>query len=153
MAMRFPTRCLVVLAVPTFLSACFGYYPHPQPAGLVGKDVLLTLTDSGSVVLASRLGPSITEVFGRLDSDSASAFGVSVISVRNRGGLETDWKGERVAISRPLVAAVAERRFSRARTTALGAILGVALYAVREAFQGTGGGFGAPSPSGPVGGR
>lgn len=142
--------CFVGLA---FAAGCYGYYPEPEPSSLVGHQLLLTLTDSGSVVLARQLGPSIDAVAGRLTADSATKFMVAIAMVRRRDGIEADWRGEVVGIAHPLVAEVSERRFSRGRTTLFSAALGIALVAIREAFQGEGGGFGGTSPSGTVGGR
>ncbi len=135
------------------VGGCYGYYPESHARGLVGRNLQLTLTDSGSVVLARQLGPSIDAVAGRLTADSGDKFMVAVTSVRNRNGSDFDWRGEVVPIPHPLVAEVSERRFSRARTTLFSAAVGVALVAIREAFQGQGGGIGGPSSSGTVGGR
>jgi hypothetical protein len=146
-------RRILCLIGPLLLSGCFGYYRPLQQTGLVGHEVLMTLTDSGSVVLARQLGPSITEVSGRIAADTQGEYAVAVASVRARNGLETDWKGEHVAIPHPLVAQIAERRFSRGRTTLFGAAVGVALFAARQAFLGPGGGFGGSTPAGPATGK
>ena len=76
-----------------------------------------------------------------------------VRTTRSREGYETPWRGERVVVPHVLVSQVEERRFSRARTTVFGAVLGVALVAMRQAFSGQGGSFGTPSPSGTAGGK
>jgi hypothetical protein len=142
---------VLVVGVGLSVVGCFGYYPRADGTGLVGRDLVLSLSDSGSVVLARQIGAQIGEVTGRIITDSANTYMVSMVSVRSRMGIETDWKGEHIAIPRPLVSQIAERRFSRTRTAVFGTAIGIALYAIREAFQGSGGGFGGPSPSGPTG--
>jgi hypothetical protein len=133
--------------------ACYGYYPEAANAPLAGRDVMLTLTDSGAVVLARQLGPSTEALGGQLAADSGAAFVVLVRTVRSRAGYETPWRGERVVVPRVLVSQVEERRFSRARTTVFGVALSVALVAMRQAFSGEGGGLGTASPSGTAGGK
>lgn len=125
--------------LPALLVAggCYGYYPTSAP-GPVGRDVEVALTDSGSVVLARQIGPSVNAMVGRLVSDSGNAVVVSLASVRQRDGNETSWKGEHVSVPRPLVAHLTERKFSRGRTAVFGSLLAVALVGIREAFSGTG---------------
>jgi hypothetical protein len=74
--------------------------------------------------------------------DSSGTIVLSMTGSRKRDGLESDWKGERVAVPRALVANVTERRFSRARTALFSGALAVALVSMRQAF----GGSGASSP-------
>jgi len=100
--------------------------------------VQITLTDSGAVALARQVGPSAEAIRGRLASDSANALVLSVTGVRQRDGNDVDWKGERVAIPRPLVTSVQERRFSRARTLVFGAAVAISAIALRQAFTGDG---------------
>jgi hypothetical protein len=119
-----------------------------SPGGPIGKEVQLTLTDSGSVFMTPKLGPSSEAVYGRLAADSAGQWILSMTGVRQRSGVDIDWKGERVAVPRVFVASASERRFSRARTAVFSTILTVALVAAREAFSGAGG---ATAPGGPPG--
>ncbi|MDB4877725.1 MAG: hypothetical protein JWM41_4171 [Gemmatimonadetes bacterium] len=129
---------LPVLAV---FGGCYGYYPV-RAAAPTGRDVQVTLTDSGSVILAPRIGPSAEVVYGHVAGDSASAMLLALTAVRQRDGNEVDWKGEHVAIGRPLIARVDERRFSRTRTVLFSGAIAVALIAIRQGFQGNGFGFG-----------
>jgi hypothetical protein len=105
-------------------------------------------------MLAPQLGPSVAEVEGVVDDDSAGVFGVSVLGITRRDGQENDWRGERIAISRSVVASVKERRFSRARTTLFTFLSVAGLIATKQAF-GNGGGANAPggTPGGPPGGK
>jgi hypothetical protein len=131
---------------------CYGYYPVTTAAAPVGREVELTLTDSGSVALARQIGSSVEAVSGRVSGDSSGAILLSVTSTRRRDGVEVGWKGERLAVQRALIAKSSERRFSRARTVMFGGALAVTLYALREAFGGPGyssPGSGLPGGSGP----
>lgn len=132
---------------------CFGYY-RPITPDLAGRRVQLSLTDSGAVVLAPRLGNEIESVDGTLTADSAAGYTVSVLSTKRRDGQENDWRGEAVMIPHSLVSSVAERRFSRARTMLFATATSIALAATKHAFGG-GGGANAPggSPTGPGSGR
>ena len=126
-------------AVPliALLCGCYGYYPTTTPTP-VGHDVELTLSDSGAVALARQVGPSAEAIRGRFANDSANAVVLAVTGVRQRDGNDVDWKGERVAIPRPLVTKLSERRFSRARTALLGTVVAVSAIALRQAFSGDG---------------
>jgi len=119
------------------LGGCYGYYPSTSPTP-AGHDVEITLTDSGAVALARQVGPSAEAIRGRLSTDSGSNLVLAVTGVRQRDGNDVDWKGERVAIPRPLAAKVTERRFSRARTVLFTAGIAISAIAIRQAFSGDG---------------
>ena len=119
------------------LGGCYGYYPASTPAP-VGREVQVTLSDSGSFALARQVGPSTAAIDGRLASDSGNAMVLSVTNVRRRDGSEIDWKGERVTVPRPIVIKVEERRFSRGRTTLFAGALALGLIGTHQALGGTG---------------
>jgi hypothetical protein len=119
------------------LGGCYGYYPPNTPAP-VGRDVAVTLTDSGSFALARQVGPSAEAINGRFTADSGNAIVLSVRGVRQRDGNDVGWRGERLIVPRPLVVKVEERRFSRTRTAVFGGALVVSLVALRQAFGGEG---------------
>ncbi len=125
--------------LPLFLAlgGCYGYYPSSGPTPS-GRDVQLTLTDSGSVVLARQIGVGIDALEGRLTADSANTFVIALSSTHKRDGGGSDWKGERLAVPRPLVLTIEERRFSRTRTALFSTTIAVALFAVRQGFGGQG---------------
>jgi hypothetical protein len=129
-------------------TGCYGYY-QPMTSNLTGRQLQLSITDSGAVFLAPQVGFGIEAVDGRLVADSASRYVISVSGIRRRDGLESDWKGESVYIQHVFVSTVMEKRFSRARTTLFAAATAVAMVAVKHAFGGAGG---ATSPGGSPGG-
>jgi len=126
------------VAVTVGASACYGYYP-PARGDLTGREVQVSLTDSGAVVLAPRIGNGIEAVQGRVLMDTASHFLLSVVGTQRRDGIENTWKGEPVDIPRLLIAGVAERRFSVARTALFMTITTIAMVGIKQAFGGWGG--------------
>jgi predicted alpha/beta hydrolase len=147
------TRATRAFLLAPLLAGCYEYRPVTESVPVARDRVRLTLTDSGAVSLASQLGPATEEVQGRVLSDSAGAYVVSVLETRRRGGAETDWKGEQVVVPRIFVARAQQRSFSRRRTAiaALGVV--AAMIVAREAFWGPGGVFGGAPPGGGPGPR
>jgi hypothetical protein len=139
------TRSLLLLPL---VAGCYVYRPVRGPTPVGGDRIRLTLTDSGAVSLASQLGPATEEVSGRVLSDSAGAYVMSVLGTKRRGGAESDWKGEHVTVPRILVARAEERRFSRTRTLLASLAVIAITVGAREAFWGPGGVFGGAPPGG-----
>ncbi len=129
-------RCGLLMAL-LFAGGCYGYYPVTTAAP-VGRDVQLTLTDSGSFALSRQIGQGVEAVSGRVANDSAGTIVLAVSGTRRRDGVETDWRGERLGVPRAYVASLAERKFSRSRTVLFSGIVAGTLYALREAFGGNG---------------
>jgi hypothetical protein len=135
--------CLGVIIA--LLSGCYEYLPVSATPELTGREVQLSLTDSGSAVLAPLVGYGIEAVDGTLVSDSDMRYRVAVTSIRRRDGQESDWNGESVNIPHSVVSTIMERRFSRARSTLFAAATTMAMVVARRAFGGTGG---ATTPGG-----
>jgi hypothetical protein len=129
-------------------AACYEYLPARDAGALAGQRVQLSLTDSGAVVLASKIGPSIEAIEGSLLADSAGAYVVAVGLTRGRGGVESDWRGERLAVPHVLVASFARRQFSTSRSVFAGALMTAGLVAATVGLRGGGGatGGGVPVP-------
>ena len=140
---RIGRRLAAVLAASVVgLCGCYGYIAPPHGSSLVGSEAQLRLSDSGAVVLASKIGPSVESITGRVVVDSASSYIVSLSSVRRRDGDETIWRGERILVDRSLVTEAGARRFSPSRTALFSGIVSAGLVAARLAFQGHGSGGG-----------
>lgn len=133
-------------------TACYGYYP-PATANLAGRDIQISLTDSGAVVLAPKIGSGIESVDGKVLADTVSHLMLSVMGTQRRDGLENTWKGEPLDIPRSLVAGVMERRFSRARTALFVVATTIAMIAVKQAFGGAGGANAPGNTQPPPGGQ
>ena len=140
----------ILLFVP-LLAGCYEYEPVRTTSSPIGQPVRLTLTEAGSVNLAAELGPSVEAVGGKLLGDSANAYLVALSESRKRNGIEMDWRGEQVSISKSLVADIQQRQFSRTRTGVLSAGLVTALVLLERAFWGSGGVFGGGPPGGGTG--
>jgi hypothetical protein len=119
-------------------TACFGYYA-PLSNNLSGRRIELSLTDSGALALAPRVGNGVEAVEGTLVADSANLFMMSVLGTRRRDGQENSWRGESVNVPHSMVSAISERRFSRARTTLFLSATTAALVATWHSFRGVGG--------------
>jgi hypothetical protein len=146
-------RAALAIIPIALLAGCYVYRPVGPTSAVGGNRVRLALTDSGSVSLASQLGPAMEELSGRVVTDSNGAYVVSVIGTRRRGGAETEWRGEQVVVPRVFVARAEERRFSRTRTALATLGLIAAAIAAREAFWGAGGVFSGGPPGGGPGPR
>ena len=132
------SRNALLAAVGLLAAACYEYRPATDLASLQGRQVELTLTDSGAVILAGRIGPAIAAINGTYLGDSAGAYLLAVTTSRARNGQEVDWRGEHVVAPRPLVAAILERRFSRSRTTFAGVLAAVGIGGMTAALRGRG---------------
>jgi hypothetical protein len=136
--------------ITTLLSGCYEYLQVPVTPNLAGHEVQVSITDSGSLVLAPQVGYGIEAVDGKLVSDSDMRYQVAVSSIRRRDGQEIGWNGESVNIPHSVVSTIMERRFSPARSTLFAAATTMAMVVARRAFGGTGG---ATAPGGnPSGG-
>jgi hypothetical protein len=146
LARSFLTLCALLA------TGCYEYLPARNTGTLLGQRVQLALTDSGAVVMAARIGPSIETVEGDLLADSAGSYVLAVTQTRTRGGAESDWRGEHVVIAHPLVSSFAERRFSRSRSTFAGALMSAGVVAITVGLRGNGNSSGGvPTPGKPTG--
>jgi hypothetical protein len=117
---------------------CYAYYPARESPVLQGQRVSFTLTDSGSVVLAPKIGPSVIAIEGTYAGDSSAAYLVDMLVTRQRNGVESDWTRERLAIARPLVSSVEYREFSAPRSIFAGTLAAIGVAAVTSALRGKG---------------
>jgi hypothetical protein len=101
-----------------------------------GQRLQLDLTDSGSVMLTSILGPGSMAIEGVLVSPLDSTYRVSVLVVHRRNGSDEDWKGERVVVPEVFVDHVTERHFSSGRTALFTAGIAGALALIHQGFAG-----------------
>ncbi|MEP6729476.1 MAG: hypothetical protein ABJE10_02505 [bacterium] len=132
------------------LQACYIYLPEHDLTVLRGQRANVALTDSGSVVLAPKIGPGITDLEGVFQGDSTNGHILAVYMSRQRSGAETDWKGEHVMIPQPLIASIQKREFSASRTAFVSALGTAGFVALTLALRGRGeGGQGGN----PIGGR
>lgn len=122
------SRAAVCTAAAATLGACYQYTPTLNPVAGTGAPVQVTLTDAGSIAVASQVGPRIEAIEGLCTDATADSLVLSVTQTTARGGADTFWKGERVAVPRSAVASFGVRRLSATRT-ALAAVVGVGAVA------------------------
>lgn len=136
------------IAVLVAAAGCYAFVPA-EPSGTPPRGaVQIALTNEGSIALTPQIGPSVATLEGRLLADSGSTYVLGVARTVRRDGAETDWRGEKVSIPRPLVSSVETRQLSRIRTVAIGALATGLLALISESFGvGSGG-----SVSGATGG-
>ena len=124
------------------LSGCYEYVAPEGASPMTGREIQLSLTDSGTTTLAAVVGPWAESVSGKIVEERDSAFVLAVERVRLRGGQEVRWRGERVTIDRLLTARAGERVFSPIRTALFSGLVGTALLVARNACAGHGSGGG-----------
>lgn len=141
-----------VAIAATFLAAqaCYIYLPERDSNALRGQRANISLTDSGSVILAPKIGAGVIDLEGLLVGDSAGGRILAVSVSRQRSGVESDWRGEQILIPEPLIASIQKREFSASRTTFVTALGTTGFVLLTRALRGRGeGGQGAN----PIGGR
>jgi hypothetical protein len=106
----------------------------------VGSEVALDINDAGRVALGGSMGPEIAQIEGRLVSKDSGEYVVAVSAVHIlRGGADQVWRGEKVKIKPEFVSLAYEKKFSRGRSVALGAIgVGAAALLGSQAIIGSG---------------
>ena len=115
---------------------------------LAGKQVQATLTDSGAVVLASRIGPGVEALRGTVVAADSGSLSLAVSQAVQRDGVEVTWKGENVRVPLVLTRSVELRTFSKSRTVLFSALVAGAMIAMERAFHGGGANALGPSPGG-----
>lgn len=136
-------RLVVWIAVVFTSVGCYGYYPSSAGTPRTGVRVTAELSDSGTMSLARYVGPSVAAVEGRLVRASDTEIELSVLAVRQHNGVEADWRGERLTVSRDLLRGIQERKLSVGRTALFTVGFAIGSIALRKAFQGESGG---PTP-------
>jgi hypothetical protein len=104
------------------LVGCYTLQPTggaiPEPGTVMGFD----LNDAGRLALGGSMGPEIGQVEGRLIQKSPADYTVGVTSIHMLRGGDQVWHGEVVHIKPDYVSTLYTRKFSTARSVALGAV-------------------------------
>jgi hypothetical protein len=95
---------------------CYTLEPVRGTAPSVGSQVAVDVNDAGRVALGGSMGPTISQVEGRLIERDSVHYLIAVTGVQLLQGGEQVWSGERVRLSPDFVTSVYERRFSKSRT-------------------------------------
>ena len=107
------------------------------------------INDAGRVALGGQMGPEISRIEGRLVQKDNTDYVVAVSVVNLLRGGEQTWRGEQVRIKQEFVSAMYEKRFSRGRSIAAGAVAAgvIALVVTKGSLLGLGGLDPLPGPS------
>lgn len=130
-----------------------GCYTYRPITGQLPQDavVVLTLNDRGRLELGELIGPSATQIEGRLRAEDDTSYMVNVMAIRYLNGQNNAWAGESLTVRRPQVASAQERQFSRSRTFLASAIAVAAIvaFAVTRGLSSRGGTGIEPDPPDP----
>jgi hypothetical protein len=136
---------VVATLVVAATSGCYNYTPvsHAQPAP--ASFLSVRLTDPGSALLTSYLGPDVRVVRGHFMRTDDRAFVLSVTSVESRRGDSYAWAGENVSVPSEFVWTMEERHPARAKTALLALTAITCFFGMYAAFTP---GASGTSPSG-----
>ena len=121
-------------------TACYTYVPVMSAAPQPGEHVALDITDMGRVRLNDQLGTGVSRVEGMVSASEGNDYLLSVTKVAYFNAPSANWSGERVRVSRDVVARVEERRFSKGRTLIVmgGVLAGIAAFVLTRSILGGG---------------
>jgi hypothetical protein len=138
----------VLLATP-LLAACYVQRPLSTPVPQAASRIVVQITDTGRVALASKIGPGANAVEGVIVNADESAWDMQVLRVDYRVGPSQPWNGEQVTFPRYALTNASERTFSKKKSWIMAlAIAGTALVAAKAfgALGFGGSGNGDPPP-------
>jgi hypothetical protein len=135
------TRIATIALLGFFVSGCYAYVAPSlnQSERLTGRQVQATLTDSGSVVMAAKVGPAVEQLRGSVVAEDLTSLSVAMDESVHRDGTGAPWRQEVVQVPRPLIREVDVRGFSATRTLFAAFLTSAALYAVEKGFLKSGG--------------
>lgn len=149
---RRTTSAAVCGALLPLLAACYEYTPLETRTPPVGETVALGITDQGRVSLSERFGTGLSEIQGRVLSNSGNEYVVNVFRVSQINGQSAAWSGETTRIDRSFVGTIKGRKLSPVRTTLISVVGATALYFLvsRQLFGSFSGGNTPDMPDPPV---
>ena len=130
-------RLLVAVAPLLAAMGCFSLQPVAGQPLPLGSTVSMSINDAGRASLGGQMGPEISDIEGRLLQHDSAEYVLSVSQVSLiRGGTQT-WAGERIRIKSDFVTGIAEKKFSRGRSVALGvAAIGLVAIGIKQGILG-----------------
>jgi hypothetical protein len=154
---RLPARpwrrwtAVLLLGVLSLNTACYSRSPitgTPQ----ADTRIVLHLNDRGRLAYSERIGPSVREVEGLVESATDTSYTIRIAGIRYLDNRRDTWAGERFTFATENISRVRQHEFSRSRTTLLAVGIAAALTAaiVTASLIGTsrGGPPGEPDPGG-----
>jgi hypothetical protein len=134
-------RVAVILAAGLLASGCYAYAAPSlgDSERLTGRQVQATLTDSGSVVMAAKVGPSVEQLRGSVVAEDLTSLSFAMEESVHHDGTGAPWRQEVVQVPRPLIREVDVRAFSPTRTAFAAFLTSVVLFGVERGFLKGGG--------------
>jgi hypothetical protein len=118
-----------------FLGACYTVRPldtaQPQPATIIIAD----LTDSGTVVMANKIGPGGEEVEGIVVGTDADTWTLNLKRVDHRGGTSVMWNQELVSFPRYALTHITEKRLDKGKSWFAGIGIAACAFLAARLFQ------------------
>lgn len=133
---------IATIGLAAFLATgCYAYITPSQSdvERLTGRQVQATLTDSGSVILAAKVGPAVEQLRGSVVAEDLTSLSVAMDESVHRDGTGAPWTQEIVQVPRPLIRQIDVRGFSPTRTLFATFLTSAALFAVEKGFLKGGG--------------
>ncbi len=129
-------------------AGCYNIHPVTTPEAAVGARVVATLTDAGSVGIASQVGPRVVEVEGVIQQMTADTLQLGVVRTIDRSDMESLWNGEMVRIPVAGIGSLRERQLSTRKSVMAAALIvaGALLLAAAASGVGVFDGGGPPTP-------
>src|SRR5215831_6376589 len=141
MIMKQVLRAAAPVVAGVLASGCYAYTTPrlAETEHLTGRQVQATLTDSGSVIMAAKVGPAIEQLRGSVVAEDLTSLSVAMDESVRRDGTGAPWKQEVVQVPRPLIREIDIRGFSPTRTLFAAFLTSAALIAVEKGFLRNGG--------------
>ncbi|HEY7769541.1 hypothetical protein, partial [Longimicrobium sp.] len=128
-------------------AGCYNIRPVSTPEAAPGARVVATLTDAGSVGIASQVGPRVVEVEGVIQQVTADTLQMGVVRTVDRSDMESLWNGEMVRIPVAGIGSLRERQLSTRKSVLAAAIIVVGALLLAAAASGVGVFDGGPPPT------
>jgi len=128
-------RAVVATLLVATTAGCYNYVPVARSQPAPSSFLAVRLTDPGSDLLATYLGPQIRVLRGRYVSADEHAFVLSVSSVESRRGDSYSWRGENVTVPNEFVWTMEQRHPARAKTALFAVVVLTSFFGVYAAFS------------------
>jgi len=138
---------VVAMLLVATTPGCYNYVPVARTQPVPSSFLAVRLTDPGSDLLTSYLGPDVRVVRGRFMRIDERAFVLSVTSVESRRGDSYSWQGESVTVPMEFVWTMEQRHPARTKSAFL-ALASIAGFVVTYVAFGPGTGGTTPSGGG-----
>jgi hypothetical protein len=117
-----------------WLSACYTQRSLTTPVPVAGTRIVAELTDTGTVAMATKIGPGATEVEGVIADADGANWRVLLLRVDQRGVGPTLWNRESVTFPRLALTRVTERTLDKRRSWLMAAFIAGAAFTAARAF-------------------